>query len=109
MCISPASGQKSWREIDGYRSLWIAPCGTVALALYVDDMLVAGLGPAANKYMDEIKRLVRLPRVHELDRFLGITHMVKREGRALHASMAQSAYARLLIQRFKTDMGYVRP
>jgi hypothetical protein len=100
---------KGWKESDGFKSLWVSPCGTVALAIYVDDMLVAGPTTTANKYMDEIKQLVRLSRVHELSRFLGTTYVIKRVGRAMRVSMAQPAYARLLIQRFKTDMGYAGP
>ena len=101
--------KRGWKEVDGSKSLWIAPCGTVAMALHVDDMLVGGPEPAANKYMDEIKRLVRLSRVHALARCLGTSYMIKHVGRAVHVSVAQPAYARLLIQIFKMDMGYAGP
>ena len=101
--------KRDWKEVDGSKNLWIAPCGTVAMALYMDNMLVGGPGPAANKYMDEIKRLVRLSRLHALARFLRTSCMIKQMGRAVHVSMAQPAYARLLIQRFKMDMGYAGP
>ena len=83
--------KRGWKEVGGFRSLWIAPCGAVAMALYVDDMLVGGPGPAANKYMDEIKGLVRLSRVHALARFLGTSYMIRHVGRAVHVSMAQPA------------------
>ena len=98
-----------WKAVDGEKSVWISPCGSVALAVYVDDLLMGGPPAATRQRMAEVGRMVRLSKVHELARFLGTSYAVMRRGGVTYVTASQPEYARLLLQRFKEDMGCAGP
>ena len=92
-----------WTLVDSERSLWLSPCKTCALAIYVDDTLLGGPPQSAKDYMAAIGKLVDMGMVDNISRFLGTNYHLDFKGDLITVALFQPEYAALLLGRYKRD------
>eukprot|EP00931_Biecheleriopsis_adriatica_P065039 TRINITY_DN3965_c1_g1_i1.p1 TRINITY_DN3965_c1_g1~~TRINITY_DN3965_c1_g1_i1.p1 ORF type:complete len:1301 (-),score=320.83 TRINITY_DN3965_c1_g1_i1:1146-5048(-) len=92
-----------WTLIDSERSLWLSPCKTCVLAVYVDDTLLGGPPKEAKEHMAAIGKLVDMGMVDRISRFLGTNYHLDFRGSTVTVAFFQPEYAALLLTRYKRD------
>ena len=101
--------EKGWKEFENEKSLWLSPCSSCMLAIYVDDLVISGPDFQVDQHMRDITKMVTMGRVHAIARFLGTHYNIQRSKNHVDVTITQPEYSELLIKRYKKARGISGP
>ena len=89
-----------WQPIANQTGVWLSPDTACIMAAYIDDVFW-GEPKQAAEHMRGLMGLVNMGRVQNVDRFLGTSYHVNfASHQTVTVTVAQPAYAAMLLQRF---------
>ena len=76
----------------------------VVVVVYVDDLLIAGTS-AMDAIIKKLREQVLMDDPHDVDKYLGVHHKIKRTGRVTEMAFDMRAYLQNVVKNFKQETG----